>query len=95
MSSVITGGYRAFVQYTPSLYRSEESGAFGPMAVGIGEDCLMNRRAKGSEKFWSDPGAEAILQLRADRLRESENMSRFGLAREAGARSGRPDRPAS
>jgi hypothetical protein len=65
------------------------------MAVGVGEDCLMNRRAKGSEKSWSDPGAEAILQVRADCLSESETMSRFGLAREADARSGRPDRHAS
>jgi hypothetical protein len=27
---------------------------------------MINRRVKGSEKFWSEPGAEAILQLRAD-----------------------------
>ena len=25
---------------------------------------MINRRVKGSEKFWSEPGAEAILQLR-------------------------------
>jgi hypothetical protein len=29
---------------------------------------MINRRVKGSEKFWSEPGAEAILQLRADHL---------------------------
>ncbi len=49
--------------------------AFGPMAVGIGEDCLMNRRAKGSEKFWSDPGAEAILQLRGLPGRDRDHES--------------------
>ncbi|QEG27318.1 hypothetical protein GobsT_20720 [Gemmata obscuriglobus] len=31
----------------------------------------MNHRVKGSEKFWSESGAEAILQLRADRLSET------------------------
>ena len=46
----------------------------------------MNRRIKGSEKFWSEPGAEAILQLRADSLSETETMSRFWLEREAQAR---------
>jgi len=52
----------------------------------------INRRVKGSEKFWSEPGAEAILQLRADYLSETETMSRFWLAREARAGSGRPYR---
>jgi hypothetical protein len=37
----------------------------------------LNRRFKGSEKFWSEPGAEAILQLRADSLSETEPMARF------------------
>jgi hypothetical protein len=53
---------------------------------------MMNRRVKGSEKFWSEPGAEAILQLRADHLSETETMSRFWLAREAQAGSARPYR---
>lgn len=53
---------------------------------------MMNRRVKGSEKFWSEPGAEAILQLRADFLGETETMSRFWLEREAQAKSHRPYR---
>jgi hypothetical protein len=53
---------------------------------------MINRRVKGSEKFWSEPGAEAILQLRADGLGETETMSRFWLEREAQASSHRPDR---
>jgi hypothetical protein len=56
---------------------------------------MINRRVKGTEKFWSDPGAEAILQLRADYLSETETMSRFWLAREKDASSGRPYRRAS
>jgi hypothetical protein len=55
----------------------------------------INRRVKGSEKFWSEPGAEAILQLRADHLSETENMSRFWIAREAQTGSGRPYRRAA
>ena len=46
---------------------------------------MINKRVKGSEKFWSEPGAESILQLRADDLGETETMSRFWLEREAQA----------
>jgi hypothetical protein len=53
---------------------------------------MINRRVKGSEKFWSEPGAEAILQLRADCLGETETMSRFWLEREAQASGHRPYR---
>ncbi len=53
---------------------------------------MINKRVKGSEKFWSEPGAEAILQLRADSLGETETMSRFWLEREAQTSSGRPYR---
>jgi hypothetical protein len=56
---------------------------------------MMNKRVKGSEKFWSEPGAEAILQLRADSLGETETMSRFWLEREAQASSHRPYRRAA
>ena len=38
---------------------------------------LINQRVKGSEKFWSEPGAEAILQLRADYLSETRNHERI------------------
>jgi hypothetical protein len=44
-----------------------------------------NRRVKGTEKFWSEDGAEAILQLRADYLSETEPMERFWQERETGA----------
>ena len=55
---------------------------------------MINKRVKGSEKFWSESGAEAILQLRADYLSETEPMSRFWLEREAQAVSHRPYRQA-
>ncbi len=56
---------------------------------------MINRRVKGSEKFWSEGGAEAILQLRADDLSETEVLPRFWSAREAEASAGRPYRRAS
>jgi hypothetical protein len=56
---------------------------------------MINRRVKGSEKFWSEAGAEAILQLRADYMSETETMSRFWLARAAEASGGRSYRRAA
>ena len=56
---------------------------------------MINKRVKGSEKFWSEAGAEAILQLRADYLSETETMSRFWLARESTASGFRPYRRAA
>jgi hypothetical protein len=56
---------------------------------------MINKRVKGSEKFWSEQGAEAILQLRADYLSETEAMSRFWEAHEANATNGRKYRIAS
>jgi hypothetical protein len=38
---------------------------------------LFNRRVKGSEKFWGDVGAEAILQLRAAFLCEDDRLQRY------------------
>ena len=51
---------------------------------------MINQRVKGSEKFWSEQGAEAILQLRADYMSETEIMPRFWSARESQASSFRP-----
>jgi hypothetical protein len=56
---------------------------------------MINKRVKGSEKFWSEPGAEAILQLRADTLGETETVSRFWLEREARTGCSRTYRRAS
>jgi hypothetical protein len=37
----------------------------------------INQRVKGTEKFWSERGAEAILQLRADTLSETDPLTEF------------------
>ena len=44
-----------------------------------------NRRVKGTEKFWSEAGAEAVLQLGADYLSDTEPMEKFWEDREAKA----------
>ena len=38
---------------------------------------LLNHRVKGSEKFWSESGAEALLQLKADTLSETGHWETF------------------
>ncbi len=45
----------------------------------------MNRRVKGSEKFWSEEGAEGILQLRADDLSDDKPLERFWEQRQTKA----------
>jgi hypothetical protein len=42
----------------------------------------VNRRVKGTEKFWSEDGAEAILQLRADQLSEDQPLEGFWQRRQ-------------
>lgn len=43
----------------------------------------INRRVKGTEKFWSEPLSEAVLQLRADYLSDSQPIAAFWLRRQA------------
>jgi hypothetical protein len=45
----------------------------------------VSRRVKGTEKFWSEEGAEALLQLRADHLSDDEPLDDFWQRRQAAA----------
>jgi hypothetical protein len=54
----------------------------------------VNQRVKASEKFWSNAGAEAVLQLRADYLSETLPMDRFWAERQAHATGQRAYRKA-
>jgi hypothetical protein len=56
---------------------------------------MINRRVKGSEKFWSESGVEAILQWRADYLSETEAVDRFWSTRQSAASGFRPYRMAA
>jgi hypothetical protein len=50
----------------------------------------LNHRVKGSEKFWSDRGAESLLQLRADTLSDSAPLDRFWRQRPSRMTGARP-----
>lgn len=45
----------------------------------------INQRVKGSEKFWSEEGSEAVLQLRADQLSDEAILADFWERRQAAA----------
>jgi hypothetical protein len=55
----------------------------------------INQRVKGTEKFWSEEGAEAILQLRADVLSDDRPLDGFWERRQARATGQRPYRRAA
>lgn len=42
---------------------------------------LLNHRVKGTEKFWSEAGAETLLQLKADTLSDTAPLDAFWKAR--------------
>ena len=42
---------------------------------------LLNHRVKGTEKFWSESGAEALLQLKADTLSDTGHWQKFWRTR--------------
>jgi hypothetical protein len=42
----------------------------------------INQRVKGTEKFWSEDGSEAVLQLRADYLSDGQPLEAFGQRRQ-------------
>lgn len=44
-----------------------------------------NQRVKGTEKFWTEAGAEALLQLRADDLSDDQPLPAFWQRRQAAA----------
>jgi len=54
-----------------------------------------NQRVKGTEKFWSEQGAEAILQLRADHLSENDPLADFWQTWQAKQTGQRPYRKAA
>jgi hypothetical protein len=55
----------------------------------------INRRVKGSEKFWNTSGAEALLQLSADYLSETDLLTPFWRTRQSNATGHRHYRAAA
>ena len=56
-----------------------------PMVSSYVESAVkqFNYRVKGSEKFWTEAGAEEMLQLRADLLSSDRPLAAFWARREA------------
>jgi hypothetical protein len=54
-----------------------------------------NQRVKGTEMFWTEEGAEAMLQLRADHLSAAEPLAKFWQTRQAKQTGQRPYRKAA
>lgn len=54
-----------------------------------------NQRVKGTEKFWSERGAEAMLQLRADHLSDHSPLDQFWQTRQETQTGQRPYRMAA
>jgi hypothetical protein len=48
-----------------------------PIASSLMESTVkpLNCRIKGTEKFWNDPGGEAMLQMKADTLSDSDPLA--------------------
>jgi hypothetical protein len=55
----------------------------------------INQRVKGTEKFWCEQGAEAVLQLRGDLLTDNRPLDDFWQRREASQSGQRPYRQAA
>jgi len=55
----------------------------------------VNRRVKGTEKFWSEEGAEGILQLRAGQLSDDQPLEAFWQRRQEAATGQRRYHPAA
>ena len=58
-----------------------------PMVSSYVESAVkqFNYRVKGSEKFWTEAGAEEMLQLRADLLSSNRPLAAFWERRETNA----------
>jgi hypothetical protein len=73
---------------------AESRRAGSPITTGHVESTIkqMNHRVKGTEKFGSEDGAEAIRRLRADRLSETRPHDDFWQRRQARLNGQRSDR---
>jgi hypothetical protein len=75
----------AYLQNHQSQMKYAEYRRMGlPMTSSYVESAVkqFNQRVKGTEKFWSEAGAEAMLQLRADHLSDHRPLERFWQTRQ-------------
>jgi hypothetical protein len=75
----VAGVYGYVAEHQGRMHYAEYRRQGLPIMSSLVESMVkqVGRRVKGSEKFWSEAGAEALLQLRADYLSDDEPMQEF------------------
>jgi hypothetical protein len=84
----VVAGTRTYLGNHQDKMRYDEYRRQGlPLTSSLMESVVkeVSRRVKGTEKFWSEGGAEAILQLRADHLSDDEPLEGFWQRRQEAA----------
>jgi len=92
--SVVAGSLR-YLQNNQSRMKYDEYRKAGlPLVSSLVESMVkqVSRRVKGTEKFWGEEGASALLQLRGDYLSDGDVMASFWQRRQAAATGHRPYR---
>jgi hypothetical protein len=84
---VVAKSLRYLVNNAGKMKYAEYRQAGLPIVSSLVESMVkqISRRVKGTEKFWGEEGAEAILQLRADYLSDGAVMEGFWKRRQAAA----------
>jgi hypothetical protein len=85
--SVVAKSLRYLTNNQEKMKYSEYRKQGLPLVSSLVESMVkqISRRVKGTEKFWGEDGAEAILQLRADYLSDGDVMANFWARRQAAA----------
>jgi hypothetical protein len=85
--SVVAKSLRYLTNNQDKMKYSEYRKQGLPLVSSLVESMVkqISRRVKGTEKFWGEDGAEAILQLRADYLSDGDVMANFWARRQAAA----------
>jgi len=79
---------RTYLSHQQDKMRYDEYRQQGlPLTSSLMESAVkqVNQRVKGTEKFWSEAGGEAVLQVRADHLSDEQPLEEFWQRRQAQA----------
>lgn len=92
--SVVTGALGYLRNHAAKMKYDEYRREGLPITSSLMESAVkqMNQRVKGSEKFWCQQGAEAIVPLRADHLSDDAPLDEFWKHRQDTATGQRPYR---
>jgi hypothetical protein len=86
--AVVVSKALAYLEHQKDKMKYDEYRQAGlPITSSLMESAVkqINQRVKGSEKFWSEQGSEAVLQLRADQLSAGAILETFWERRQAQA----------